>query len=89
MIDRHTIQEPRDSKDISLDIRKRITDIKTPAAIRGLGGQLQPLPKTLDALIHSFNEAVDPQTVQFKELWGLIYLNIRVQNLSFTNINLY
>lgn len=63
-----------------MDIRKKLTDLKAPTSIRKAAGQLQPLPRTMDALIQSFLDAADPMEVEFNVLWGLIYLNIQVEN---------
>jgi hypothetical protein len=76
--DQLVCKEHRTWQDLLTEIRKKVTDPKSSAAIRRVMASIQPLPRSMATLNDSFISALTPQPVQFDFLYGLVYLNLKV-----------
>jgi hypothetical protein len=80
--DQLVCKEHRTWQDLLTEIRKKVVDPKSNAAIRRVMSSIQPLPRSMATLNGSFITALTPENVQFDFLWGLVYLNLKVANIS-------
>jgi hypothetical protein len=80
--DQLVCKEHRTWQDLLAEIRKKVVDPSSSAAIRRLMSSIQPLPRSMATLNGFFISALTPNNVQFGFLWGLVYLNLKVANIS-------
>ena len=76
--------EPRTSQDLQMEIRQKTSEKSGSPATKKLMFTLQPLSRTMQALVNNFNKSIAPHEVQFDAFWGLICLNLR---LSFSSLD--
>jgi hypothetical protein len=73
------MDKPRNWQTLHTEIRTRAADLRTAPATRRLLNNMQPLPRSLLNLLQTFAAAISPLTADFKVLWGLMDLNIKVR----------
>jgi hypothetical protein len=80
IVDRQTVQEPRDWKTVAEDIREKASDQTCSVSMRRTLLGLVSLPMSLANITSSFTDVLAPYTIELKVLWGLLFLNVKVSN---------
>lgn len=76
--DRNAIREKRDWQTLQAEIQRKRLDPNLNATSKRLINRFQPLPRTLNELAGFFQHAVKPLEPPMEQLWGLVYLNLKV-----------
>jgi hypothetical protein len=70
---------PRNWQTLHEEINKRAAEARVGAATKRLLNHMLPLPRTLLALFQTFTKAINPYVADYKVVWGLMDLNIKVR----------
>lgn len=70
----------KDWHELVSEIQGRLTDTTSTRGVKREMSKIQPLPRTLSALMRVFSILVQPLKVPFELIWGLLFLNITVGN---------
>lgn len=87
--DRDMIHRYSSWTDVATDIQTKSADKQYNVSIRRMLRQVETVPRSLGNLTNSFLQAIEPNKVDLRIIWGLILLNIKVRVHSVTCMLVY
>jgi hypothetical protein len=74
--------------EVVTEIQGKLIDPSSTRDMKRQMGRIQPFPRTLNTLTQAFESLVVPHPVKFDVLWGMVYLNLKV-NVSFPVLDVF
>jgi hypothetical protein len=80
-VDKGTAARYHSWQQLVTEVQGKLTDVSSTPQMRRQLGRIHPFPRTLNALVKTFEGLVNPHNAKFDILWGLVHLNLKVHFL--------